>query len=313
MSTFLAALVPVILIVALGRYLGWRKVIADDGWRAIEKLAYVLLFPALIIRALANAPFEEAPWKLMVVLIGAQCLLGAFGLLARAWPAIRGPEVGSIIQSNVRWNTFVALSIASALFGDTGLALVSIAAAAMIPAANILSVAALTSHAERDGLPKRNPVAELARNPLIIACIIGGLLAALNIEIPELLDLSIDLLGQGTIALGLLAAGAGMDIAALGRSGVKTLTWSLVRLLGLPLLAIPGALLLGVSGTPLAIIVISASVPTATSSYILARQLGGDAPLAANLVAMQTVLSIATMPLIWFACLSLNLFKVLPA
>lgn len=308
MSAFLSALVPVILIVALGRFLGWRKTITDDGWRAIERLAYVVLFPALIIRALANAPFEEAPWALMALLSAAQCLLGAFGLLARRWPGIRRPETGSIIQSNVRWNTFVALSIASALFGDEGLALVSIAAAAMIPAANVLSVAALTSHAEREGLPKRNPVKELLRNPLIIACAVGSLLAALNIEIPPLLDLTIDLLGQGTIALGLLAAGAGMDIAALGRSGPKTVTWSLVRLIGLPVLAIGGALLLGISGTPLAIAVISSSVPTATSSYILARQLGGDAPLAANLIAMQTVLSLITMPVIWFACLSFGLF-----
>lgn len=308
MSAFLSALVPVILIVALGRFLGWRKTITDDGWRAIERLAYVVLFPALIIRALANAPFEEAPWALMALLSAAQCLLGAFGLLARRWPGIRRPEIGSIIQSNVRWNTFVALSIASALFGDEGLALVSIAAAAMIPAANVLSVAALTSHAEREGLPKRNPVKELLRNPLIIACAVGSLLAALNIEIPPLLDLTIDLLGQGTIALGLLAAGAGMDIAALGRSGLKTVTWSLVRLIGLPVLAIGGALLLGISGTPLAIAVISSSVPTATSSYILARQLGGDAPLAANLIAMQTVLSLITMPVIWFACLSFGLF-----
>ncbi|MCZ4298871.1 AEC family transporter [Henriciella marina] len=308
MSAFLSALVPVILIVALGRFLGWRKTITDDGWRAIERLAYVVLFPALIIRALANAPFEEAPWALMALLSAAQCLLGAFGLLARRWPGIRRPGIGSIIQSNVRWNTFVALSIASALFGDEGLALVSIAAAAMIPAANVLSVAALTSHAEREGLPKRNPVKELLRNPLIIACAVGSLLAALNIEIPPLLDLTIDLLGQGTIALGLLAAGAGMDIAALGRSGLKTVTWSLVRLIGLPVLAIGGALLLGISGTPLAIAVISSSVPTATSSYILARQLGGDAPLAANLIAMQTVLSLITMPVIWFACLSFGLF-----
>lgn len=308
MSAFLSALVPVILIVALGRFLGWRKTITDDGWRAIERLAYLVLFPALIIRALANAPFEEAPWALMALLSAAQCLLGAFGLLARRWPGIRRPETGSIIQSNVRWNTFVALSIASALFGDEGLALVSIAAAAMIPAANVLSVAALTSHAEREGLPKRNPVKELLRNPLIIACAVGSLLAALNIEIPPLLDLTIDLLGQGTIALGLLAAGAGMDIAALGRSGLKTVTWSLVRLIGLPVLAIGGALLLGISGTPLAIAVISSSVPTATSSYILARQLGGDAPLAANLIAMQTVLSLITMPVIWFACLSFGLF-----
>lgn len=308
MSAFLAALLPVILIVALGRFLGWRQVIPGEGWRGIERLAYLVLLPALIIRALARAPFETAPWKLAAVLIAAQFALGAVGLLARAWPAIRRPETGSIIQSNVRWNTFVALSIGSALYGDEGLALVSIAAAAMIPIANILSVAALTAHAERQTEARRSPALELVRNPLLIACAIGGGLAAFRVEIPEQIDLTIDLLGRGAIALGLLAAGAGVDMAALGRAGVKTLSWSLVRLFGLPAFAIGFGLLLGLTGMPLAIAVISAGVPTATSSYILARQLGGDAPLAANLIAMQTVLSIITMPVIWFACLRTGLF-----
>ncbi|MEE2878352.1 MAG: AEC family transporter [Pseudomonadota bacterium] len=308
MSSFLAALIPVILITALGRFLGWRKVIPDEGWRGIERIAYLVLLPALIIRALARAPFESAPWKLAAVLIAAQLALGAFGILARAWPGIRRPEVGSIIQSNVRWNTFVALSIGSALFGDEGLALVSIAAAAMIPIANILSVAALTAHAERETKPRRHPVLELARNPLLIACAIGGALAAFNIPIPGEVDLTIDLLGRGAIALGLLSAGAGVDVAALGRAGVKTLVWCMVRLLGLPALTIGFALAVGLSGMPLAVAVISAAVPTATSSYILARQLGGDAPLAANLIAMQTVLSVITMPVIWFACLRAGLF-----
>ena len=68
MNAFISALIPVMAIVALGRFLGWRKVLPDDGWRAIERLAYIVLFPALIIRALANAPFETAPWKLALIL-----------------------------------------------------------------------------------------------------------------------------------------------------------------------------------------------------------------------------------------------------
>ena len=53
MSAFLSALIPVILLVALGRFLGWRNVIADEGWRGIERLAYVVLLPALIPTAAA--------------------------------------------------------------------------------------------------------------------------------------------------------------------------------------------------------------------------------------------------------------------
>ena len=118
MGSFVLALLPVIAIVILGRFLAWRGTITPDGWRGIERLSYVLLFPALIIRALAYAPFASAPWKLAVVLIAAQLILGAVGLLARAMPNVTRPQAGSIIQSNVRWNTFVALSLASLLHGD---------------------------------------------------------------------------------------------------------------------------------------------------------------------------------------------------
>ncbi|MCO7237520.1 AEC family transporter, partial [Cobetia sp. Dlab-2-U] len=76
----------------------------------------------------------------------------------------------------------------------------------------------------------------------------------------------------------------------------RTLIWSLVRLLGLPALAVGFCVLLGVTGVPLVIALICAATPTATSSYILAKELGGDAPLAANLIAVETVLAMITLP-----------------
>ncbi|MBL4878039.1 MAG: AEC family transporter, partial [Hyphomonas sp.] len=95
MSGFLYALLPVIAIVTLGHILSVRKWIPADSWRAIERLSYVVLFPALILRTLANAPFEEAPWGLAAALILAQFALGGVGWLARFLPNMPGPAVGS--------------------------------------------------------------------------------------------------------------------------------------------------------------------------------------------------------------------------
>ena len=89
---------------------------------------------------------------MIFVLIGSQLTLAALGLLARR--ADDGPRKGSIIQSNVRWNTFVGLSIASALFGEAGLALMAIAVAVLTPTANVISVLALTHFANDDGKKK---------------------------------------------------------------------------------------------------------------------------------------------------------------
>ena len=306
MSGFLYALLPVIAIATLGHVLSVRKWIPTESWRAIERLSYVVLFPALIVRTLANAPFETAPWRLAGALILAQFALAGVGMLARFLPGMPRPAIGSIIQSNVRWNTMIGLSIGSLLFGQEGLALVTIAAAAMIPTANVLSVYALIAHADQPHGPAPNPLLALLKNPIVIACIVGLCVAAANIELPELLDDSLRILGDAALALGLLSAGAGVDLSALKRAGPRTLVWSLVRLIGLPAFAVGFGLLLGLSGIPLTIAVICAATPTATSSYILARELGGDAPLAANLIAVETVLAMLTMPLLYFAVMHLT-------
>ncbi|MHA7817983.1 MAG: AEC family transporter [Pseudohaliea sp.] len=294
--TFFIALLPVIAIVAIGHFLAWRNSPPAEGWRAIERLCYVLLFPCLIIRVLANAPFEASPWPIAAALIGAQLIMAAVGHGARLLPGIRRATVGSIIQSNVRWNTFVALSLAGTLYGDEGIALTAVAAAAMIPTANVISILGFNQYGDRE--IKRHPFHELFRNPLVIACVIGGLINASGLAIPAVIDRVLETLAAAALALGLLAAGAGLDLGALRRSGMPTAAWSLVRILGLPALAVGIGRGLGVDGIGLAVIAIAAATPTATNGYVLARQLGGDAPFMANLIATQTVLAAVTMPLV---------------
>jgi predicted permease len=304
MLPFLQALFPVIIIVALGRLLSARKVIDSAGWRGIERISYYLLFPALIIREIAHAPFETAPWKLALALIFAQLIMGSIGLLAGE---ARGKAAkGSIIQSNVRWTAFVSLSLSGALFGSEGLALVAISAAAMIPIANILSVWALTRYADIDPARTPNVFRDLLTNPLIIACVIGIVLNVLKLPPTGIADKTFQLLGQSVIALGLLTAGAGIDFDALKRAGLRTAFWSVIRLTGLPLAALGIGLALGLPQLHILIAVLCTATPTATNGYILAKQLGGDAPLSANLIAVQTFLSVLSMPLIYTLALYLT-------
>lgn len=299
MSAFLTALVPVILIVALGQLLARRGLVPGEAFRALDRLSFLVLLPALIIRALANAEFDGAPWVMIAALMAAQVVMGAFGLTARFWPGMSAPAVGTIIQSNVRWNTIIGLSLGGLLFGDEGLALVSLAAAAMIPVANVISVYALVSHAERPPGETPKPLLALTRNPLIWACLIGIGLASFHVRLPVIADETLKMLANAAIALGLLSAGAGVDLGALKRAGLRTFTWSFVRLIGLPAATLVIGLAIGLSGLPLAIALICAATPTAPNSYVLARELGGDTTLAANFIAAQTLLAALTLPLTW--------------
>lgn len=306
MSAFFTALVPVILIVALGQFLARRGLVPQEAFRSLDRLSFLVLLPALIIRALANAEFDGAPWLMLGALISAQVLLGAFGLTAHFWPGMRRPAIGTIVQSNVRWNTIIGLSLGGLLFGDEGLALVSLAAAAMIPVANIISVYALVNHADRPPGEQPRPLLALTRNPLIYACLVGIVLASSQLRLPVIADESLKMLANAAIALGLLSAGAGVDLGALKRAGLKTLTWSAARLIGLPAITLVLGLAIGLSGLPLAIALICAATPTAPNSYVLARELGGDTALAANLIAAQTLLAALTLPLTWLVILWLG-------
>ena len=306
MSAFLTALLPVILIVGLGQFLARRGLVTAEAFRGVDRVYSLILLPALIIRALANADFDHAPWPMLGALIAAQVLMGALGLTAQLWPGINRTAVGTIIQSNVRWNTIIGLSLGGLLFGDEGLALVSLAAAAMIPLANVISVYALVNYAERPAGETPRPLLALTRNPLIWACIIGIGLAGLHVELPPVADESLRMLANAAIALGLLSAGAGVNIGALKMAGVKTCTWTLVRLLGLPAVTLAVGLALGLGGLPLAVALICAATPTAPNSYVLARDLGGDSVLAANLIAAQTLLAALTLPLVWLVILGLG-------
>ncbi len=301
MISVLTALIPIVLILALGKGLSALNVVSQQGWLGLERITYFVLFPALIIGKLATVDFSALSLGMPVALVGAQLALGAISIALGLLFRQARDRIGVYVQSAVRWNTFIALALAQELMGGEGVALVVIAAAAMIPTANILSVSALLGFSD-----ERIDAAELAKqiaiNPLVIACVIGLSLNLLAIPILPSVSTAMDLLAQATIAAGLLTTGAAIEVKRRSASIANLLGWSLLRLLGLSLLAGLFAVWLGVTSTVLMAILIATAVPTASNGTILARQLGADASLAANLIVVQTVVSALTISgVFWLA------------
>lgn len=301
MATVLAALLPIAAILALGKVSASLNLLTRDGWIGLERITYFVLFPALIVSKLAVADFSGIDWRMPTALIGAQLLLSLATIIVAG--ALRTPRdrIGVYVQSAARWNTFIALALAQDLFGAQGLALVAVSAAVMIPTANILSVSALM-HFSNEAVKPVQMLKKLAVNPLVLACVIGIGLNLSRIPVPGQAFEILDLLAQATIALGLLTTGAAIDLKGRGSSMTAATVWSVVRLTGLPLIAGMIAISLGLSGQVLYVILIATAVPTAVNGTILARQLGADATLAANLIAFQTIGSILSISVVlWMA------------
>lgn len=301
MATVLAALLPIAAILALGKISASLNLLSRDGWIGLERITYFVLFPALIVSKLAVADFSGIDWRMPSALIGAQLLLSLATIIVAGVLRTTRDRIGVYVQSAARWNTFIALALAQDLFGAQGLALVAVSAAVMIPTANILSVSALM-HFSNEAVKPVQMLKKLAVNPLVLACVIGIGLNVTRFPVPSQAFEILDLLAQATIALGLLTTGAAIDLKGRGSSMTAATVWSVVRLAGLPLIAGMIAISLGLSGQVLYVILIATAVPTAVNGTILARQLGADATLAANLIAFQTIGSILSISVVlWLA------------
>ena len=136
-------------------------------------------------------------------------------LLAR-WN-IDGPAFTSIFQGATRWQTYVALAVSSNLFGDTGLALASVAMVAIIPLVNVLSVWVLAQYASPEKQSVRAIVMTVVQNPLIWACAIGLAVNVTHLPLPKIWHDVADALGRSSLGIGLLVTGAGLQLGGLFR------------------------------------------------------------------------------------------------
>jgi hypothetical protein len=135
------------------------------------------------------------------------------------------------------------------------------------------------------------------KNPLIWACAIGLFINVIHLPLPKIWHEVADALGSSSLAIGLLVTGAGLHLEGLLRPSVAAAAGVLFKLVLMPLLAIALALWFGLSGTNLVIVAVCSAVPTSPSAYVMARQMGGDAPLPAQIITLQTILAAITMPI----------------
>jgi predicted permease len=138
----------------------------------------------------------------------------------------------------------------------------------------------------------------VVRNPLIWACAIGLAINVTHMPLPRIWHEVADALGRSSLGIGLLVTGAGLHLEGMFRPSLAASVAVFLKLILMPVLAIALALWFGLSGSNLAIVAACSAVPASSSAYVLARQMGGDAPLLAQIITLQTILAAITMPIV---------------
>jgi malonate transporter and related proteins len=292
---FAQLLVPDFSLILIGYLVCRFTALGRRVWEQAEVLVYYFLFPVLLFNSIARSALDLAAAS---TFIAAGLLLGVAGI-AMAWALPLVPGLGrrfsprehaGAAQVAFRFNSFIVLALAERLAGARGSLLIAVLIGVCVPLYNVAAVWPMARHGQH-GI-----VRALVRNPLIIATFAGLVVNLIGLRIPGWAEPTLARIGSASIALGLLAAGAGMQLGKLTQAPALTASLLAIKHLLMPLVAWALARAWHLDPTQSTVLLAFAAAPTASSTYVLAVRMGYDGPYVAGLITLSTVLGLASLP-----------------
>lgn len=265
-------------------------------WQPVEALVYYLLFPVLLFQSILKSPIELGSASTLM----AAGLLLSLGGIALAYALAHLPWLGrqldrrdhaAAAQMAFRFNSFIGLALAERLASSAGLQAIAVLIGVCVPLLNVAAVWPMARHGPHSF------ARELLRNPLILATVSALACNLLGLQIADWAAAPLQRIGAAAVALGLMAAGAGLQFGLLRTGKLLTLAVLSIRHALLPLLAWGLAWALHLDATQSTVLLAFSALPAASSCYVLAARMGYNGPYVAGLVTLSTVLGLASLPL----------------
>lgn len=290
------ATMPIFIIMILGGIFKKIKLIDDEFANTANKLVFNITLPVMVFGDLAQADFmsEFNPkFVLYCMLVTLISILAIWFLTEKIMKDEAGK--GSFIQGAYRSSAAIlGMAFIKNVYSDAGMAPLMILGA--VPLYNIFAVIILTvkgNSGKKVGYKKT--FINILKNPIIIGIILGVLSSLLGIKYPVMINKTISMVGSLTTPLALICIGATFK----GSKAIKKLKpavlASMIKLIILPCVFLPVAVLAGFRYQELMAIVIMLGSPTTVSSYIMAKNMKNDDVLASSIIVLTTLLSAFTL------------------
>ena len=288
----LAVIGPLALLIALGA--GLRPMLRS-GWALVEALTYYVCLPCLLVLELSAASLGDEIWFVVGVPLAASAAVGTSVLCLR-W-LFAYPTLTSVFQGTVRYNSYVFLGTTVGLMGPGALGLAGTVVAVMIVATNLASIIVL-SPIRAGGASVSSVARSVASNPLVVAAVLGIAMSVAAFRIPDgPLAAAAESLAGAALPLSMLTVGAGLQLSSGRRSWAAIAVSVPAKLIVLPAVALAALYALSVPYELGMVVMLYAAAPCAGNCYILARRMGGDAEVMADVTTVSVVASAATLPL----------------
>ena len=298
MESFLVALnavMPFLLYIGFG-YGMQRTPLVDDAFlNRLNRMIFNAFFPIMMFQNLYSTPegFSLDP-KLAGFAVASLLTLQAILLIAVPRLVKENPKRGVIIQAVYRSNfVLFGIPLAASVFGEAGSTMATMMIALVIPIYNVTAVIILEMF--RGGKVKPSVlVKNVCKNPMILGAVAGLIFYLLKIPLPGFLTKVIRQFSDLTTPMAMFVLGGTTHFKAVGGNARYLIGGIVTKLLILPTVIIAVATLCGISGVELFILMIMYATPTATASYAMAQNMGGDGELAGQFVVISTAVSVVT-------------------
>ena len=292
---YVELLAPDFSLILLGFLLCRYTALNRAVWEQAEKLVFFVFFPVLLFHSIVKSPLDLSATSGLIMgglTLAASGIALTYVLPYLPWLGARldRREHAACAQIGFRFNSFIALAMAERLAGPEGLLLIAVLIGVCVPIFNMAAIWPMARHSQT------NFGRELLRNPFIIATVSGLLANLLGFHIPNWLEPSVSRIGAGSLALGLMAAGASMRLGSMKEAKALSVAVLLIKHMLLPLVALFLSHALGLSKAQTLVLLAFSALPTAPTAYVLAARMGYNGPLVAGLVTLSTLLGLLSLP-----------------
>lgn len=299
MNNVIAELLPVFILIVIGWGVRASNIISAEAFGHVNRFGYFILYPAFLFHLSSTADLSggEAGPFILALMLGFSVMFALMLAMKPIFFRDEGPSFTSVLQGSVRWNGFVLLAAAPALYGPQGPHLIGIAFGPLVLLVNFVCVLVLARWGANGANSTRAIIDQIVANPLILGCGAGLLAQLLHVRATGPIDTTLSLLAAAAMPIAIVCVGSGLDFRAVRAARVRVLSASVVKLIVAPAVMWSAAMLVGAGPLTAAVAAGVGSTPTAAAGYTLSREMGGDSQLMAAIITATTLLSFITMPI----------------
>ncbi|GAB56317.1 hypothetical protein GPUN_2202 [Glaciecola punicea ACAM 611] len=284
---------PVIVMIAFGYGLHRYGTLDDAFVEKASRLVFNFALPALLFSTISTSSVGQlANFTVIGAGMAGTLLVFVAMLLTTSLLIKNKQDRGVVIQGSFRSNMgIIGLAYCANAYGSEGLAYGSVYLGGLTILYNLLSVAVLNVYQDKQSSYTKI-AKDIVTNPIILSIVAGLLASILAVKLPQIATNSIQYFAQLTLPLALLCTGAALRFSTMRQNGLASLFSITVKCVVYPIVIVAVAVLAGVEGMALMIVFLMAISPTAAASYVMARKIGGNHELAAQIIAISTVVSV---------------------